>query len=150
MNGPDEAELAAVVRMLEESGADLVNVGHGRDAASVASARGFLAEWERRGGTTGVVVGWPAHAASWLRPARRLAAGQPDAWVVADTVEGWSGVSARLVGNTDWDPGRTVAFAALGRPALVESAAFETTEGMRGATRAGRMWTVRDGLFREW
>lgn len=85
--------------------ATLVAVGRGRDEASVAAANAFLGAW---GGQVAVVVDWPASAASWLRPARRLLAAEPDAWVIADTAAGWEPVARRLRESPGWDPMRTV------------------------------------------
>ncbi|AHH99901.1 hypothetical protein [Kutzneria albida] len=82
----------------------LVAVGHSRDAASRALVTDFLARWP---GEVLVVVSWPERAASWLRQARRLAAGQPDAWVVASTVDSWWHVRRRLCEQPGWDPART-------------------------------------------
>ena len=73
--------------------ATLVAVGHGRDETFVAAADAFLAAWD---GQVAVVVDWPASAASWLRPARRLLAAEPDAWVIADTPAGSEPVARRL------------------------------------------------------
>jgi hypothetical protein len=142
---PADRGVRAVCRLL--GAARLVNVGHGRDSASIACAAAFLDGWRARGGEVGAVVDWPRAAASWLRPARRLAAGGPDAWVVSDTGEGWSGIAPRLVNDTDWDPARTVAF---GPPAMLADASFDATEGMRGVTSAGGRWLIVDGALREW
>src|SRR4051812_39956353 len=101
-------ELDAILAMLARRGAVLVNVGHGRDEDSRRQAATFVDAWD---GEIGVVVSWPAEAASWLRPARRFAAGAPDAWVVADTATGWAGFGRRLAENPSWEPARTVAFA---------------------------------------
>lgn len=85
--------------------ATLVAVGHGRGEISVAAANAFLARWD---GQIAVVVDWPATAASWLRPAQRLTAAEPDAWVIADTPAGWEPVARRLRESAIWDPMRTV------------------------------------------
>jgi hypothetical protein len=85
--------------------ATLVAVGHGRDEASIAAANAFLAAWD---GQIAAVVDWPASAASWLLPARRLLAAEPDAWVIADTPAGWEPVARRLRASRGWDPMRTV------------------------------------------
>jgi hypothetical protein len=98
-------DLARALELLDEMDATLVAVGHGRDAHSVAAARAFAARWD---GPIAVVVDWPATAASWLRPARRLTAGGADAWVIADTPGGWANVERRLRETETWDPMRTV------------------------------------------
>jgi hypothetical protein len=85
--------------------ATLVAVGHGRDPDSAAAAWAFVERWD---GQIAVVVDWPPVAASWLRPAQRLTAGDPDAWVIADTPSGWEPVARRLRETGRWDPMRTV------------------------------------------
>lgn len=97
---------------LRRSGAVLVNVGHGRDPLSAARAAAFVAAWQDVG-QVGLVVSWPAVAASWLRPARRLVSGAPDAWVVADSPEGWAGLSPRLASTPGWRADRTFVFPGL-------------------------------------
>src|SRR5262245_47718689 len=120
------AELDTVLAVLARRKAGLVNVGHGRDEDSRRRATEVL---EACGGGVGVVLPWPAAAASWRRPAQRLAAGAPDLWVVADTAAGWTGFSARLA-ETSWEPARTVAFAGLADPSLPHTAGRAATEGM--------------------
>ena len=98
-------ELDHALALLRRMDATLVAVGHGRDESSVAAANAFLARWD---GEIAVVVDWPASAASWLRPAQRLLAAEPDAWVIADTPAGWEPVARRLRKSATWDPLRTV------------------------------------------
>ena len=85
--------------------AHLVAIGHGRDEASIAAARAFLAAWPR---DVAVIVDWRATAASWLRPAQRLTEAGADAWVIADTPAAWANVERRLRETGKWDPMRTV------------------------------------------
>jgi hypothetical protein len=49
------------------------------------AADALAAAWTAGAGQVLAVVDWPAAAASWLRPAQRLAGSQPDAWILADT-----------------------------------------------------------------
>jgi hypothetical protein len=98
-------DLARTLQLLSEMDARLVAVGHGRDVRSVAAARAFAAAWPHE---VAVVVDWPPSAASWLRPAQRLTAVDPDAWVIADTPQGWANVERRLRELATWDPMRTV------------------------------------------
>ncbi|MFG2001468.1 hypothetical protein ACGFNU_20190 [Spirillospora sp. NPDC048911] len=139
---PADAELDAMLRLLEGEGARLVNVGHGRSPASAARARAFLDAWP---GDVGAVVSWPAAAASWLRPARRLAAGAPDAWVIADEPAGWAGIGPRLAATGLWRAHATFAFTGLAGPRLPALAGPESTEGLRGVTAGGRIWEINDG-----
>lgn len=81
------AELARLLQMLHAAGASTIAIGHGRHPASAAAAQALAATWTGEG-TVLTVTDWPDTAASWLRPARRLTASQPDAWVIADTPAG--------------------------------------------------------------
>ncbi|MEU4718274.1 hypothetical protein AB0G06_01460 [Nonomuraea dietziae] len=139
------AELTMVLRLVDQHHPMLVNVGHGRAAASVGRARAFVEEWEARGGLVGEVVSWPEEAASWLRPACRMVAGHPDLWVVADEPKGWKGMGRRLAATGVWRPSRTIAFAGLAVSELPALAGEEATEGLRGALPDGRLWLVDDG-----
>ncbi|MEU8827634.1 hypothetical protein [Streptomyces sp. NPDC048636] len=139
------AELAAVIRLVTALAprTGTVAVGHGRDTASRAAAAAFATAWQERGGQLVAVVDWPETAASWLRPARRLTAPAPDAWVVAAAPLGWIRMSRRLRHSTDWDPGRTVAFASLRDSRLPAVAGPGTLHGLRGATADGGSWDIR-------
>ncbi|WP_250906277.1 Ada metal-binding domain-containing protein [Nonomuraea sp. NEAU-A123] len=153
---------------------ETVVIGHGRDAGPSAEAFADAWEggvWEaaqeggmrqsglvegavRDGGvwdgdtwqgTVLAVVDWPEEAASWLRQARRFAAGPPDAWVVAGAPLGWARMSERLRQSTDWDPGRTFGFASTAQ--AVALAAPGTLEGMRGADTDGTTWQITRNLI---
>jgi hypothetical protein len=137
-------ELDAILAVLARRRAGLVNVGHGRDEDSRRRATSFLDAWE---GEVGVVVSWPSDAASWLRPARRFAAGAPDAWVVADTAAGWAGFGRRLAETVSWEPGRTVAFAGLADPSLPLVVGRAATDGVCGAFADGGLWRFAGGLL---
>lgn len=116
-----EAELAALVTLVTRSGARTVVIGHSRDSASAAAASAFATAWRSRGGEVLDTVTWPERAASWLRPARRLAAPAPDAWVIAAAPLGWAQMTRRLVHSTPWIPSRTFAFDGQGWAAPVSS-----------------------------
>ncbi|MCS0637807.1 ABC transporter substrate-binding protein [Streptomyces sp. LP05-1] len=141
------AELDSIVRQLvaHRPRVEAVAVGHGRAAASVAAAGAFTAAWEARGGTVLAVVDWPETAASWLRPARRLTAGAPDAWVIAAAPYGFVQLARRLRHSTDWDPARTWAFGALSDSRLPALAGPGVLHGLRGAAPDGAPWEVRGG-----
>ncbi|MGW6158434.1 hypothetical protein ACWFRM_35730 [Streptomyces sp. NPDC055144] len=141
------AELAALISLLtpRESRIETVTVGHSRDAASRAAADAFATAWTARGGKVLTTVNWPESAASWLRPATRLAAGLPDAWVVAAAPLGFAQLARRLRHSTDWDPSRTYAFASLGDSRLPALTGPDTLHGLRGATADGGTWEIRRG-----
>ncbi|MFI9051527.1 ABC transporter substrate-binding protein [Streptomyces sp. NPDC053427] len=138
------AELAAIIGLLARPKAriETVTIGHSRDAASRAAADAFTAAWQARGGTVLAAVDWPESAASWLRPAKRLTAEQPDAWVIAAAPIGFAQLARRLRHSTDWDPARTVAFAALQDSRLPALTGPDTLHGLRGATAGGGTWEV--------
>jgi hypothetical protein len=142
-----ELETAAVLALVRRLRPGSVNVGHGRDPASIVRAEAFAGAWTDLGGDIGVVVSWPATAASWLRQARRLAAGA-DTWVVADTPSGWAGIGPRLAATGLWRADRTVAFPGLDDPALSRVAGPAATEGLRGVSADGCTWQHTNGWLR--
>lgn len=119
-----------------------VSIGHSRDANSAAAAAAFASAWRERGHRVSAVVDWPEDAASWLRQARRLTAGEPDAWVIAAAVEGFVQVSRRLVHSTLWTARRTFAFATLADPRCGALAGPGVLDGLRGATSEGGSWAI--------
>lgn len=138
------AELDAVLRLLttlRPRPRSLV-VGSSRDEVSREAARLLAAQWESAGGTVLDIVNWPEDAASWLRQARRFAAGPPDAWAVTGQSAGWARMGRRLALSTCWDPARTVATSSLAREGLITLGGAGTFEGLRGAHRDGGAWEV--------
>ncbi|HEY3954931.1 MAG TPA: hypothetical protein VGM53_16280 [Streptosporangiaceae bacterium] len=140
------AELARLLRMLHTAGAASIAIGHGRHPASAAAARVLAAAWAGGPGTVLATASWPATAASWLRPARRLAAGRPDAWVIADTPAGCAQLAMRLTGQPGWAPARTFGFASLASPDLITLTGTALT-GMTGPTASGGIWRIGRGLL---
>ncbi|MFD7495100.1 hypothetical protein ACFV8T_22185 [Streptomyces sp. NPDC059832] len=142
-----EAELAALIGLLTAPRSRIrsVAVGHGRDAESVDAAQAFVRCWQDLDKDVLVVVDWPEDAASWLRPARRLTAQSPDAWVLAGAPRGVARLTRRLRRSTDWAADRTFGFASLGTPRLVELAGAGTVHGLRGACADGGTWDLRRG-----
>lgn len=140
-----QAELAALVGLLTVARArvESVTVGHSRDSASRAAAEAFAAAWTARGGTVLATVSWPETAASWLRPARRLTAELPDAWVMAAAPIGFAQLARRLRHSTGWEPARTYAFASLRDSRVPALAGDDVLHGLRGATADGDSWDVR-------
>ncbi|MFE7354977.1 hypothetical protein ACFU8Q_17705 [Streptomyces sp. NPDC057543] len=142
-----DAELAALIGLLTAPRSRIrsVAVGHGRDADSRTTAQAFVRAWQSLPRDVLAVVDWPEDAASWLRPARRLTAQAPDAWVLAGAPLGVAQLVRRLRHSTDWDPARTFGFASLATPRLVELAGGDTVHGLRGACAAGGTWDMRHG-----
>jgi hypothetical protein len=145
--GHTAAELAGLLGLLAAARprVETVVIGHGRDAALSAAAFANAWDGDTWQGTVLAVVGWPEEAASWLRQARRFAAGPPDAWMVAGAPLGWARMSERLRQSTDWDPGRTFGFASTAQ--AVALAAPGTLEGMRGADIDGTTWRITRNLI---
>jgi len=152
--GPADVELKTVITQLERLDARMVAVGHGRDARSRRAARLFTSTWTAGLDPDGVhrqiacTVDWPAEAASWLRPARRLTETAVDAWVIADTPAGWTRMSERLRESTDWAAERTVAFSGLDSTVMVAGVPEGTLDGLVGATTAGGLWFVEGSKLR--
>ncbi|MFE2744660.1 Ada metal-binding domain-containing protein [Streptomyces scopuliridis] len=143
-----DAELAALFGLLTQPRSCIASlaIGHSRDAASRASAEAFAAAWQAAGKDVLAIVDWPEHAASWLRPAQRLTAQAPDAWLIAAAPLGFAQLARRLRHSTDWDPRRTYAFAALGDSRVPALAGAHTLHGLRGATADGGTWHIN----RDW
>lgn len=137
-------ELATLLRLVTNAGAETVAVGHAGDDASRASAAAFADAWEAAGHTVVAVVDWPEDAASWLRPARRLTEARPDAWVLAGGPHGWAQMSRRLRHSTDWDPSRSFGFASVSDPEVVRLSGAAVL-GMRGAGADGSVWQTGCG-----
>ena len=137
------AELDRLVQMLRASRADTIAIGHGRHTVSAGAADALAAAWTAGAGQVLAVVDWPAAAASWLRPAQRLAGSQPDAWILADTPAG----CAQLTGQPGWTAGRTFGFASVATPDLLALTPPGALDGMTGATAAGRSWRIRQSLL---
>ena len=91
-----DVEIRALMTLLRAAGARRIAIGHGRHCTSIAEAAAINAAWTGIGGAVEQTVSWPVDAASWLRPARRLVAGAPDAWVIADNPAGWAQLATRL------------------------------------------------------
>jgi hypothetical protein len=163
--GHTAAELAALLLLLRAARATSIAIGHGRHPASAAAARALADAWTgatqtvpdaartgatvpeagRTGGTVLDVVGYPADAASWLRPARRLARAQPDAWVIADNPAGCAQLARRLAGQPGWAAARTFGFAGAATADLIPLAGPGLLDGMTGATPDGGTWRIEDG-----
>jgi hypothetical protein len=142
---PTDAELNRKTELALCRGARHVAVGHGRSAAFAGAVAAFTRRWEGRGGVVLDVVTWPEEAASWLRQATRFAAADPDLWVMAGAPPGWAQMTRRLLWSTPWQPGRTIAFAALGTQRAIELVGAHNLEALAGATSDGGTWTVCNG-----
>jgi hypothetical protein len=141
-SGPGSAELRRMTELALRRGARRVAVGGGRSAAAAATVKAFTRRWESGGGTVLTVVTWPEEAASWLRQATRFADEEPDLWVMAGPPRGWAQMTRRLLWSTPWQPGRTLAFAALGTWRAIGLVGAHNLQGLAGATADGGSWTV--------
>ncbi|WP_367038944.1 hypothetical protein [Streptomyces sp. Je 1-332] len=139
-----EVELDALIGLLTfpKARIETVTLGHSRDTASRAAAEALAAAWTERGGTVLSTVSWPETAASWLRPAHRLTAEIPDAWVMAAAPLGFAQLARRLRHSTDWGPARTYAFASLQDSRVPALAGDDVLDGLRGVTADGGTWDV--------
>lgn len=139
-----DAELTSLLSLLTSMRPPVrsVAVGHARDGASRAAAQAFVRAWEALDRDVLTVVDWPEEAASWLRPAQRLTAQAPDAWVLAGAPPGVAHLVRRLRRSCGWDPGRTFGFASLAAPHMVEFVGADALDGMRGASTDGGTWEI--------
>jgi hypothetical protein len=141
------AELAAILTLLGVAGASTIAIGHGRNSASTHTASAIARAWTDAGGDVLDVVDWPATAASWLRPARRLVSSRPDAWVIADSPAGFAPLARRLAADPDWTPSRTLGTASLDSPELFQLALPARLTGLSGATADGGTWRLINHLI---
>ena len=144
-SGPAGAELSRMTELALRRGARSVAIGRGRSAAAAVAVTAFACRWEASGGTVLAVVTWPEEAASWLRQATRFAAADPDMWIMAGNPRGWAQMTRRLLWSTPWQPGRTLAFAALGTQRAIGLVGAHNLHGLAGATADGGTWTVCNG-----
>jgi hypothetical protein len=114
-----DAELRRLLRLLRAARVRTITIGHGRHCTSIAAAAAINAEWTGPDEHVEQIVSWPQEAASWLRPARRIVAGECDAWVIADTPAGFAQLSRRLAHEKRWSAPHTFGFASLASPDLV-------------------------------
>ena len=57
-------------------------------------------------------------------------------------------MTRRLLWSTTWQPGRTIAFAALGTQRAIGLVGAHNLHALAGATAAGGTWTVGNGTIR--
>jgi Periplasmic binding protein len=136
------AELNTILQLLVEREATTIAIGHGRDPQSAAAVAALAAAWQAHGGSVLSVTSWPARAASWLRQARRLTSAHPDAWVIADSAQGFAPMAARLLQQLDWSPAHTLGFAGLADIELISRVAPAQLHRLSGATADGRRWRI--------
>ncbi len=146
-SGPTGAELSRMTELALRRGARSVAIGRGRSAAAAAAVTAFARRWEAGSGIVLTVVTWPEEAASWLRQATRFAAADSDLWIMAGTPRGWAQMTRRLLWSTPWQPGRTLAFAALGTQRAIGLVGAHNLQGLAGATADGGTWTVGNGTI---
>ena len=140
-------ELLRLLSMLHDVGVGTVAIGHGRQEASIAAAGALTHACSNADWIVVTGVAWPATAASWLRPARRLASVEADAIVIADTPAGCAQLTARLAEQPNWTPARTFGFASVASPDLISLAKPGTLIGMTGPTSTGGIWRVGHGVL---
>ena len=145
---PTDAEMNRMTELALCRDARRVAIGCGRSGAAARAVAAFICRWEATGGAVLDVVTWPEEAASWLRQAVRFAAADPDLWVMAGAPRGWAQMSRRLLWSTPWQPGRTLAFAALGTQHAIGLVGVHNLPGLSGATADGGTWTVCSGNIR--
>ncbi|MEW2503972.1 MULTISPECIES: hypothetical protein [unclassified Amycolatopsis] len=137
-----DAEVDALVRLALARGARDITIGSGRTARALATARAVESAWAHAGGRTLGTVTWPETAASWLRPASRFAAADPDLWLMTGPATGWAQMTRRLLWSTPWTPARTLATAGIGDPRTLALVGLAHLHGLTGATADGASWHV--------
>src|SRR5919109_1015604 len=111
-----------------------VNVGARNDFYGTGLADAFPREWQARGGRIGQKVVYDPELPSYNSEARKIASGNPDAFVIVDFPETYTKVGAALVRTGDWDATKTFITDGLADTELPKTAGDEATEGLRGTT----------------
>ena len=142
-----DAELATIVRLARERGAQDIVIGSGRTQRAIATSSAVAAAWESAGGRTLDTITWPETGASWLRHASRFAAPDPDQWVMIGPTTGWAQMTRRLLWSTGWAPARTLATAAIGDLRALALVGLQNLDGMAGAQADGTSWLVTSGFL---
>ncbi|MFF1785161.1 hypothetical protein ACFVX9_01695 [Kitasatospora sp. NPDC058243] len=146
--GPDlavtDTEVTVLVALAQARGARSIAVGSGRTPAALAGADAITRAWQAAGGVVAATTTWPETAASWLCQARHFADAPADVWVMTGPEVGWAQVARRLLWSTSWRPDRTLATAAIGRPATLALVGARQLRGLTGADANGATWTVTD------
>ena len=142
------AELNRMTELALGRGARAIAIGRGRSPVAARAAAGFARRFQAAGGSISCAVTWPESAASWLRPATRFAAADPDLWVMAGPAIGWAQMTRRLLWSTTWRPERTIAFAAIGTRRVTGLVGAHNLPGLSGATADGGTWEISHGTVR--
>ena len=142
-----DAELSRMTELALSRSARAIAIGRGNSPAAARATAGFARRFRTTGGIIVCAVTWPESAASWLRQARRFAAGDPDLWVMAGPAIGWAQMTRRLLWSTPWRPERTIAFASIGTGPVIGLVGAHNLPGLTGATADGGSWLVSDGLL---
>ncbi|WP_245766941.1 ABC transporter substrate-binding protein [Streptomyces colonosanans] len=132
-----DTEVAALVGLATARGARSIAVGSGRTPAALAAADAITQAWQAAGGVVAATTTWPETAASWLCQARRFADAPADVWVMTGPEVGWAQVARWLLWSTSWRPDRTLATAAIGRPAALALVGAQQLRGLTGAGANG-------------
>jgi ABC-type branched-subunit amino acid transport system substrate-binding protein len=109
-----------------------VNIGARNDAYGTGLAGTFGKAWEEKGGKIGERVIYDPEQPSYNSEARKIAGGNPDAYVIIDFPETYQKVGPALVRTGQWDPKKTFITDGLASSDLPKNAGREATEGMRG------------------
>jgi hypothetical protein len=142
-----DAELSRLTELALGCDAQAIALGSGNSPAAATAMASFARRWEAAGGTILCTVTWPESAASWLRPATRFTAADPDLWVMAGPAAGWAQMTRRLLWSTPWRPERTLAFAAIGTPDVIGLVGAHNLPGLTGATATGGTWRISNGIL---
>jgi ABC-type branched-subunit amino acid transport system substrate-binding protein len=109
-----------------------VNIGARNDAYGTGLAGTFTKAWQEKGGKIGERVIYDPEQPSYNSEARKIAGGNPDAYVIVDFPETYQKVGPALVRTGQWDPKKTFITDGLASSDLPKNAGREATEGMRG------------------
>ncbi|HEY5303462.1 MAG TPA: hypothetical protein VIJ86_05345 [Acidimicrobiales bacterium] len=142
-------EIGRLVSLASERRAVSIAIGHGADAASTTAVQAFTDAWLATDGIVLCTIRWPERGASWLSPARRLTAVDPDLYVLGGAPAGLAQMILRLVWSTTWSAQKTIGFTSASSPTMHQLAGRQNLDGLVGATATGGTWNVANTIYTE-
>jgi hypothetical protein len=146
---PTAEEISRTLSLASGRRAAAVAIGHGADGPSTAAARAFADAWLERDGTVLCTVRWPEKGASWLGPARRLTASEPDLYILGGAAAGLAQMIRRLLWSTGWSATKTVGFASASCATMHRLVGLHNLDGLAGATATGGTWEIANTVYTE-
>jgi ABC-type branched-subunit amino acid transport system substrate-binding protein len=138
-------ELVAAVAKAYGSSAT-VNVGWRNDDYGNPVSDVFMQLWKAQGGTVGQQLSWDPTAATFDEAARKLASGNPQAWVIFDFPTTFEKMGAALVRTGSWDPTKTFVSAEFRDQSALQKIGANAINGLRGVSPATGSTQLQDAF----